>query len=173
MIRLDLKSAYLIMIAVVALSNYLVQFPINDWLTWGAFPYPLSYLITELTNRFYGPRKARQVVYAGFIMAAAISLPIAPIRIVIASIIAFLLSQLLDIAVFNRLRTGTWWKAPLFASLCASLVDTSLFWGIAFGGEPLPFVTWALGDFCIKFTMDVLLLSPFRLAIRKVSYKAT
>lgn len=165
--RFTLRSAYLAMILVVALSNYLVQFPINDWLTWGAFPYPVSFLVTELTNRFYGPKRARQVVYAGFIMAAFLSLCIAPIKIVIASLAAFLVSQLLDIVVFNRLRQAAWWQAPFFASLLASIIDTSLFWTIAFWGEMVPLLTWALGDFFVKFTVDIIMLTPFRMAIRR------
>lgn len=173
MIRFDLKSAYIAMICIVALSNFLVQFPINNWLTWGAFPYPVSYLITELTNRFYGPRKARQVVFAGFIMAAFLSSWIAPFKIVLASITAFLISQLLDISVFNKLRRATWWQAPFFASLLASITDTSVFWTIAFWDEPVPAITWAIGDFLVKFGMDVAMLTPFRMAIRKKSLRTS
>lgn len=166
---ISLSNAYIAMIAIVALSNFLVQFPINDWLTWGAFPYPVSFLITELTNRFYGARRARQVVFAGFIMAAFFSIWLAPFMIVAASLSAFLLSQLLDIAVFNRLRRAAWWQAPFFASLLASLIDTAIFWSIAFYGEPVPLLTWALGDFLVKLSVDLAMLTPFRMMLNRRS----
>lgn len=162
-----IEYAYLAMIAVVSASNYLVQFPINDWLTCGAFTYPASFLVTELTNRFYGPKQARKVVYVGFVIAVILSIWLATPKIALASGMAFLVSQLLDIAVFNRLRNGAWWYAPFFASLLASIVDTGMFWSIAFWGEDLPVLTWATGDFGIKFAMDVAMLTPFRMAIRK------
>jgi uncharacterized PurR-regulated membrane protein YhhQ (DUF165 family) len=161
------RNAFLAMIAVVALSNYLVQFPINDWLTWGAFPYPVSFLITELTNRFYGPKAARQVVYVGFIVAAILSIAIATPKIALASLTAFFVSQMLDIAIFNKLRQATWWQAPLLASTIASTVDATIFWSIAFFGEPMPILTWAIGDTIIKLLLDVFLLTPFRLMIRQ------
>jgi len=154
------------MMVIVTVSNYLVTFPINDWLTWGAFTYPISFLVTELTNRFYGAQIARKVVYVGFLLAIVMSVWVAPLQIALASVTAFLFSQLLDITVFNSFRRSTWWYAPFFSSIFASLVDTIIFWGIAFWGEPVPIFTWALGDFSIKFAMDLIMLTPFRLAIR-------
>lgn len=165
-ISFNLFQAFIAMVSVVAAANYLVQFPINDWLTWGAFPYPITFLVTELTNRFYGPRRARQVVYAGFVVAVLISIVLATPKIAFASGSAFLISQLLDILVFNRLRQATWWYAPFFSSFCASLIDTALFWGIAFWGEQGPIFTWAMGDFMIKLLVDMTMLIPFRIAIR-------
>lgn len=159
--------AYLAMIAIVSASNYLVLFPINDWLTWGAFPYPVSFLVTELTNRFYGPKIARRVVYVGFIVAA-FSISFSTPKIALASISAFLISQLLDIAVFNKLRRAVWWYAPLFASVSSSLIDACIFWSIAFWGEEVPLLTWALGDTAVKLSIDLLMLTPFRLVIRRL-----
>lgn len=163
-----IQLAYLAMIIAVASSNYLVQFPINDWLTWGAIIYPVTFLVTELTNRFYGPKVARMVVYVGFALAVFISIWLATPRIALASGTAFLISQLLDISVFNRLRQTAWWHAPFFASVSASIIDTIIFWTMAFYGEDMPYVTLAIGDFSIKLTMDLIMLTPFRLAIRKM-----
>lgn len=155
------------MIIIVASCNYLVQFPINDWLTYGSFTYPFSFLVTEITNRFHGPIIARRVVYIGFSLAVLFSIVLATSKIAFASGMAFLISQLLDIYIFNRLRQNTWWYAPFFASLCASTIDTGIFWSLAFWGESLPYVKWAMSDFSIKLLFDILLLLPFRLAIRK------
>ncbi len=160
--------AYLAMMGVVAAANYLVQFPLNEWLTWGAFPYPLSFLITEMTNLYYGPKIARRVVYAGFILAFIISIQLASAKIAFASCFAFLNAQLLDILVFNRLRSLSWWYGPFFASLLASIADTSLFWSLAFYGEQAPVLTWSIGDFGVKLAMDILLLAPFRLGLKKL-----
>ncbi len=170
MINCKVLSLFSAMIFIVTASNYLVRFPINDWLTWGALPYPASFLITELTNRFFGPRSARRVVYAGFTVAVALSMWLATPKIAAASGIAFLFSQLLDISMFNRFRRADWWAAPLAASFLASLIDTVLFWGLAFYGEAAPFFTWALGDFGVKLIIDLAMLFPFRLLIRKSSY---
>lgn len=163
-----LSSAYLAMIFLVTASNYLVLFPINDWLTWGSFTYPVTFLVTELTNRIYGPKKARQVVYVGFALAVFLSIWLATPKIALASGSAFLFSQLLDIYVFNRLRRSSWWYAPLFASVTASLTDASIFWNIAFYNEPVPVLTWAIGDTSIKLLLDIALLSPFRAAMRRL-----
>jgi hypothetical protein len=156
----------LAMVVIVTASNFLVQFPINDWLTWGAFTYPASFLVTELTNRFYGSKQARRVVYVGFCVAALFSIYVSSFRIAAASTLAFLVAQLTDIFIFSRLRKQTWWYAPLCASLLASVVDTSIFWTIAFSGLDLPWLSWAFGDFCIKLLLDILMLSPFRMMIR-------
>lgn len=158
--------AFLTMTAIVLASNYLVQFPINDWLTWGAFPYAASYLVSELTNRVYGPQQARRVAYAGFFLALTLSLALATPKIAIASGLAFLVSQLLDISLFTHLRRmGSWWYAPLISSCLASLVDSVIFWNAAFLGEPVPIWSWALGDTLIKLTLDVAMLVPFRFAL--------
>jgi queuosine precursor transporter len=167
----SLNGLFLAMTLIVIASNYLVLFPINDWLTWGAFPYPVSFLVTELTNRVYGPEKARKVVYVGFAFAALLSIWLATPKIALASGTAFFTSQLLDIFVFSQLRQATWWYAPLFASLTASLADAAIFWNMAFWGEDVPLLTWAIGDTSVKFLIDVAMLTPFRLAIRKLSYR--
>ena len=151
------------MAAIVAVSNFLVQFAINDWLTWAAFTYPVAFLVTDLTNRSMGPRAARLVIGAGFALAVVLSLWLADARIALASGTAFLVAQLLDVAVFNRLRAGLWWRAPLVSSTLGSMVDTVLFWSIAFAATGLPWVTWALGDFAVKMAMTALMLLPFRL----------
>ena len=164
-----LALAVAAMALVIATSNYLVQFPINDWLTWGAFSYPFAFLVTDLTNRAFGPRRARQVVAAGFVVAVALSLALAPWRIAIASGGAFLLGQLLDVQLFDRLRRASWWLAPLLSSALASVVDTFVFFGGAFAGEGLPWVTWALGDLAVKLAMALALLAPFRLLMAAFS----
>ena len=114
------------MTAVVVASNWLVQFPINDLLTWGAITYPFSFLITDLTTRLQGPERARRVVWIGFALAVLLSLWLATPRIALASGTAFLAGQLLDIQVFQRLRGGSWWRAPLVSSTLGSIVDTAL-----------------------------------------------
>lgn len=155
------------MILIVAASNYFVQFGINDWLTWGAFTYPISFLVTELTNRFHGPKIARKVVYAGFAAGVLFSLYLSTPKIALASGAAFLVSQLLDILIFNRLRLAPWWYAPFFASVVASVVDSTIFWNLAFIGEGLPLLTLAIGDTLVKIAVDLSMLTPFRLAIRR------
>ena len=162
---LQFAAAALAMAAVVLASNILVQFPINNWLTWGAITYPVAFLVSELVNRAHGPQQARRVAWVGFAVAVAASLVLAPVRIAIASGTAFLLSQWLDISVFDRLRHGTWWRAPLVATLLAAVLDTAVFWSIAFGGTSDPWITWALGDLAVKLGLGVALLLPFRLLI--------
>ena len=125
---------------VVVLSNVLVQFPINSWVTWGAFVYPVGYLISELTNRWAGPAQARRVAGVGFGVAAVLSSILATPRIAFASSSAFLVSQMLDVAVFNRLRRQAWWRAPLVASVFASVIDTFIFFSLAFGGTHVPWL---------------------------------
>ncbi|NQV79697.1 MAG: VUT family protein, partial [Alphaproteobacteria bacterium] len=129
------------MVAIVVASNFLVQFPINDFLTWGAFTFPIAFLVTDLTNRRFGPGRARRVVYVGFLIGVALSIILAGPRIGIASGIAFLAGQLLDIAVFDRLRRMTWWRAPLASSITASAVDTGIFFSLAFARTGVPWVT--------------------------------
>ncbi len=151
------------MVAIVASANYLVQFPVNDWLTWGALTYPVSYFVTDLTNRWYGPERARRVVYAGFVLAVILSAWLASPRIALASGTAFLISQLMDVAVFNRLRGGRWWTAPLASSALGSLVDTALFFALAFYATDVPWVTLATGDYVVKVAIALLMLGPYRM----------
>ena len=153
---------------VVLASNILVQYPINDWLTWGALSYPFAFLVSELVNRGFGPVHARRVAWVGFAVAVAASAVLAPMRIAVASGLAFLLSQMLDITVFHRLRHSRWWRAPLVATLLAACLDTAVFWSIGFAGEDLPWITWALGDLGVKLVLGVCLLLPFRLLMGRV-----
>lgn len=139
-----LVLAVLAMGAVVLLSNVLVQYPINDWLTWGAFSYPVAFLVSNLINRRFGPGPARRVAWIGFAVAVLLSIWVATPRIAIASCSAFIVAQLLDITVFDRLRRGSWWRAPMVATTCSATVDTTIFWSIAFAGSTLPWVSWAM-----------------------------
>jgi uncharacterized PurR-regulated membrane protein YhhQ (DUF165 family) len=152
----------LAMIVIVAASNVLVQYPINDWLTWGAVTYPASFLVTDLTTRLQGPERARRVIVVGFLLAVALSVWLATPRIALASGTAFLAGQLLDVAVFQRLRRGSWWRAPLVSSTAGSIVDTALFFSLAFAATGLPWITLALGDLAVKLVLAVLFLAPFR-----------
>ena len=155
------------MTLVVVASNVLVQYPINDWLTWGAFTYPVAFLVTDLTNRVLGPARARKVVYVGFSLAVILSVVFATPRIAFASGAAFLLAHLLDVQIFDRFReSNVWWTAPLVSSTAASAVDTILFFSIAFAGMGLPWVTWGVGDFCAKMCVAIVLLIPFRVLMR-------
>jgi uncharacterized PurR-regulated membrane protein YhhQ (DUF165 family) len=156
------------MVAVVAGSNVAVRYPINEWLTWGAFTYPFAFLVTDLTNRRLGPVRARQVVYVGFALAVVLSILLATPRIALASGTAFVTAQLLDILVFNRLRQQSWWRAPLFSSAIGSVWDTAVFFGLAFAGTGLPWLTWALGDLGVKGAMALVLLFPFRALMGRV-----
>ncbi len=157
-----LRTPIFAMAAVIVLSNVLVQHPINDWLTWGAFSYPLVFLVTDLTNRALGPQAARRVAWIGFAVAVAVSLALAPWRIALASGAAFILSQVMDIAVFNRWRAMSWWKAPLIGSLVASCIDTGVFFFLAFAGSDFDWLTLAAGDLAVKAAMATLLLAPYR-----------
>ncbi len=156
---------------IILASNILVEIPVQgmigsfnvaDWVTYGAVTYPVAFLVTDTTNRLFGSRAARIVVLAGFCFGVALSLILADLRIAIASGSAFLVAQLLDVYVFDRLRHGAWWKAPFLSSLAGSALDTALFFSIAFAGTGLPWQTWAMGDFVIKLAMAVLLLPTFR-----------
>lgn len=157
------------MVAVVVASNILVQIPINDYLTWGAFTFPVAFLVTDLTNRHFGPVAARRVVYVGFLIGVALSVFFAGARIGAASGAAFLVGQLLDIKVFDRLRRMTWWRAPLVSSVSASALDTALFFSLAFVGTGVPWVTLGLGDFLVKLAMAATLLVPYGALMRYVS----
>ena len=156
----------LAMIVVVTASNILVQYPINDWLTWGAFTYPISFLVTDLSNRRLGAGPARRVVYAGFIVAVVLSAWLATPRIAIASGSAFLVAQLLDVRIFDLLRQRVWWLPPFLSSVIASAVDTTLFFAVAFAGTGVPWVTLALGDYLAKVALAVALLVPYGGALR-------
>jgi uncharacterized integral membrane protein (TIGR00697 family) len=157
MTRAHLPGIIAMAIIVVA-SNILVQYLFGTWLTWGAFTYPLAFLVTDVMNRVYGAQAARKVVFAGFLVGVACSLigtqimgefgPLVTVRIAIGSGIAFLTAQLLDVGIFAALRNGTWWKAPLVSTLIGSTVDTALFFSIAFSAslafiEPGNDVSWA------------------------------
>ena len=150
------------MALVVVISNIAVSYPINDWLTWGALIYPIAFLVTDMTNRLFGVSRARTVVYAGFLIGVILSLWAADMRIALASGSAFLIAQLLDITIFDKLRQKTWWKAPLISTIISSAVDTLLFFSIAFVATGLPWVTWAIGDYGAKLAMAAILLMPFR-----------
>lgn len=149
------------MVAVVVASNVLVQYPLNDWLTWGAFTYPVAFLVTDLTNRRLGVAAARRVAIAGFLVAVVLSIALATPRIALASGTAFLSAQLLDVTLFDRLRRRPWWQAPLASSALASIWDTAVFFSLAFAFTGLPWITWALGDLAVKLAMALALLVPF------------
>ena len=156
------------MMLIVASANVLVQYPVNDWLTWGALTYPISYFITDLTNRLRGPRAARRVVWAGFALAVLLSAVLATPRIALASGTAFLVSQLLDVAVFDRLRGRAWWQPPLFSSVVGSAVDTALFFALVFAGTSMPWITLAVGDYGVKVAIAVVMLAPWWWLARRV-----
>lgn len=163
----------LAMAGIVLLSNVLVQYPINPWLTWGAFSYPVAYLVTDVCNRAYGPALARRVAWVGFATGLALSAVMSPLRIAVASGSAFIVSQLLDVAVFNRLRRQSWWKAPLFGSAAASVVDTAIFFGLAFGGTEISWLHLAVGDLGVKLAMALVLLPPYRILVRQLALPVT
>jgi queuosine precursor transporter len=160
----------LAMAVFIVASNYLVQFPIDLGaalgvpllITWGAFTYPATFLVTDLTNRRYGPQAARRVIYLGFALGVALSIWFATPRIALASGSAFLVAQLLDVTVFNRLRRQSWWQAPLFASLLGSVVDTGVFFSLAFAGTPVPWHLLAGSDLVVKLAYAMFALVPYR-----------
>lgn len=156
--------ALVIMCFLVAASNYFVQpqFHINDWLTFGALTYPVTFLVTDLLNRRFGPQAARSIVYWGFGAALIVSIYLSTPRIALASGTAFLLAHILDIFVFHRLRQQAWWLAPLLAGILASTIDTFAFFSVAFVGTGVPWFTLTLGDLLIKVSLSILLLAPFR-----------
>lgn len=193
----------LAMATIVVASNILVQFLFSQWLTWGAFTYPLAFLVTDVMNRVYGPALARRVVFMGFLVGVACSLigtqihgefgPLVTLRIAIGSGLAFLTAQLLDVAIFDRLREGVWWRAPLASTLIGSTVDTALFFTIAFSGwlvflEPANDVSWAnemlpmlgagpvvplwvslaVADWGVKLSLALLALIPFRIIVGRM-----
>ena len=170
----------IIMGAIIIISNYLVQFPINkfhlqDILTYGAFSYPITFLITDLANRRFGIKEARKLVYIGFgigiLLTTFVSTnfkDIISIRIALGSGTAFLIAQLIDIEIFQRLRNKKWFVAPITSSVSGSTIDTFLFFSISFLGTNVPWVTLAFGDLFVKSLMALLMLIPFRLLIFKI-----
>ena len=199
----NLLPGVLAMAIIVVASNILVQFPLGPFLTWGALTYPFAFLVTDLTNRLQGPSAARRVVLAGFAIGILCSFigtqiigefgPLVTFRIALGSGIAFLCAQLLDIAIFNRLRAGNWWRAPLVSTLASATLDTAIFFTIAFSAaltvlEPGNDVSWAtgqtallglgpqapfwvslaLGDWLVKLVLALAALLPFRLVVAKV-----
>ena len=178
------KSLFLIlpifMGLIIIISNYLVQFPINKFnlqeiLTYGAFTYPITFLITDLANRRFGKEKARKLVYFGFAVGILLTLFVSTnfqdlisIRIAIGSGIAFLVAQLIDIEIFQRFRNTVLFLAPMISSIFGSIIDTFLFFSISFLGTGMPWLTLALGDLLVKLLMVFLMLIPFRLLIIKI-----
>ena len=164
--------------AVVLLSNYLVQFPINYYglneiLTYGAFSYPIAFLITDLANRSYGKKIARKIVYIGFLIGISFTFVFSTnfadyisIRIAIGSGTAFLVAQLLDVQIFDNLRKKKWFIAPLTSSLIGSTVDTFLFFSISFYGTGVPWITLSLGDLSVKIIVALIMLIPFRMLLK-------
>ena len=163
---------------VVLSSNYLVQFPINYYglneiLTYGAFSYPVAFLITDLANKFYGKFVARKIVYFGFFIGIIFTLlfstdfaDLISIRIAIGSGIAFITAQLLDIQIFDRLRKREWFIAPLTSSVIGSIVDTFLFFSISFYATEVPWVTLSLGDLAVKLFVSLIMLVPFKILLK-------
>ena len=162
---------------IVLSSNYLVQFPIKYYgleeiLTYGAFSYPVAFLITDLANRSYGKLIARKIVYIGFVIGVSFTLlfstsfaDLISVRIAVGSGTAFLVAQLLDVQIFDRLRSKKWFIAPLTSSLIGSTVDTFLFFSIAFYATGIPWVTLSLGDLAVKIFVALIMLIPFRLLL--------
>ena len=166
---------------VVILSNYLVQFPVNYYglqeiLTYGAFTYPITFLITDLTNRAYGKKLARKIVNIGFLIGILLTLFVSTnftdyisVRIAIGSGTAFLVAQNIDINIFDKLRVEKkWFIAPLVSSLAGSMIDTFIFFTIAFYKTEVPWVTLALGDFSVKLFIALTMLIPFRILLNKM-----
>lgn len=189
------------MAIIIAGSNYLVQFPVHasigavnlaDLLTFAAFTFPVAFLVTDLTNRLFGAAAARKVVFAGFAIAVLVSIIVASPRIAIASGSAFLISQLMDVSIFDKLRAGQWWRAPLVSSMVGAVIDTFIFFSFAFAAslsflgagldfavQPAPllgalaveaprWVSWALGDLLVKVMMALVLLAPYALLWRRL-----
>ena len=165
---------------VVLTSNYLVQFPIklyglNEILTYGAFSYPVAFLITDLANKIYGKLIARKIVYIGFLIGIFFTLmfstnfaDLISIRIAIGSGTAFIAAQLLDVQIFDRLRDKKWFVAPLTSSLIGSLIDTFLFFSISFYGTGIPWITLSLGDLAVKIFVALAMLIPFRIFLSTI-----
>jgi uncharacterized integral membrane protein (TIGR00697 family) len=206
--KTNILPGVLAMAAIVVASNILVQFLFGQWLTWGAFTYPLAFLVTDIMNRVYGRDAARRVVFAGFVVGVICSFigtqimgefgPLVTLRIAIGSGIAFLTAQLIDIFIFNRLRDGSWWRAPVVSSIVGSTIDTAIFFTIAFSAgliwlEPSNDVSWAnealsllgtgpvaplwvslaVADWCVKLGLALLALVPFRIIVGSLTKRTT
>ncbi|MEH7827728.1 queuosine precursor transporter [Gemmobacter denitrificans] len=202
----SLLPGILAMAALVVASNILVQYLLGPWLTWGALTYPLAFLVTDLTNRLQGPAAARRVVLVGFAVGVVCSLigtqimgefgPLVTLRVAIGSGLAFLAAQMTDIAIFNRLRAGSWWRAPFVSTLVSSSLDTILFFSIAFSAalvwlEPGNDIGWAneavpllglgpvlplwmslaVADWLVKLTLAAVALVPFRIIVGKLTLR--
>ena len=177
------KLFFLLLISmglVIILSNYLVQFPIKKFnleniLTYGAFSYPIAFLITDLANRSFGKEIAKKLVYFGFLFGIFLTLVISTnfkdlisIRIAIGSGTAFLIAQLIDIQIFQRYRDKIWFLAPITSSICGSIIDTFLFFSISFLGTGIPWISLAIGDLFVKIIMALLMLIPFKILISRI-----
>ncbi len=204
--KANILPGVIAMAAIVVASNILMQFLFGQWLTWGAFTYPLAFLVTDIMNRVYGREAARRVVFVGFVVGLICSFigtqimgeygPLVTLRIAIGSGIAFLTAQLIDISIFNRLRSGRWWKAPVVSSVIGSTTDTALFFSIAFSGtliwlEPGNDVSWAgevlpllgvgpmvplwvslaVADWMAKLALALLALVPFRIIVGSLTQR--
>ncbi len=155
----------LAMAVVIVASNILVKIPINDLWTWGAFTFPFAFLITDLTNRFHGAANARTVVFAGFGIGVLASLVFADPRIAAASGIAFLAAQLLDVGIFNKLRNLKWWIAPFTSSVISNILDTWLFFFLAFVATGANWYGWAFGDLLVKWSVSLAALIPYGIIV--------
>ena len=174
--KLFLLLSFLMGVVVLS-SNYLVQFPIkhyglDEMLTYGAFSYPIAFLITDLANRTYGKIVARKIVYIGFVIGISFTLlfstnfaDLISVRIAIGSGSAFLVAQLLDVQIFDKLRKKKWFVAPLTSSFIGSTVDTFLFFSISFYATGIPWFTLSLGDLAVKIFVALIMLIPFRLLL--------
>ena len=183
MIKIENRFFFLLAVLtaiVVALSNYLVQFPVNyfglkDLLTYGAFSYPVAFLITDLANRRYGKNTAKKIVYLGFALGVFLTLyfstnysNLISIRIAIGSGTAFLIAQLIDVNIFDKLRKKIWFVAPLISSLIGSSIDTFLFFSIAFYGTEMNWITLSIGDLSVKIFVALVMLIPFRILLSHI-----
>ena len=174
-----------LMALVITLSNYLVQFPVNyhgfqDLLTYGAFSYPVAFLITDLSNRKYGKNTAKKIVYLGFVLGVFLTFyfstnysDLISVRIAIGSGIAFLVAQLIDVNIFDKLRKKIWFTAPLVSSLIGSTIDTFLFFSISFYGTGMNWVTLSFGDLFVKIFVALVMLIPFRLLLSRIQEIST
>ena len=188
MVKIENKFFFILafsMALIVAASNYLVQFPVNyfglqDLLTYGAFSYPVAFLITDLSNRRYGKNTAKKIVYLGFAIGVFLTFyfstnysDLISIRIAIGSGTAFLVAQLIDVNIFDRLRKKIWFVAPLTSSLIGSSIDTFLFFSIAFYGTGVNWLTLSFGDLFVKVFVALVMLIPFRILLSRVQEIST
>ena len=188
MIKIENRFFFILaflMALVVTLSNYLVQFPVNyiglqKLLTYGAFSYPVAFLITDLSNRKYGKNTAKKIVYLGFVLGVVLTFyfstnysDLISIRIAIGSGTAFLVAQLIDVNIFDKLRNKIWFAAPLASSLIGSSIDTFLFFSISFYGTEINWITLSFGDLFVKIFVALAMLIPFRLLLSRIQKNST